>query len=478
MAAHALSIFGDHSDVMATRSTGFGLLASNSVQEVMDFALIAQAAALQSRAPFLHFFDGFRTSHEVGKVEELTDDDLRALIPAESGGSAPQARPFPGPSRPPRHGAEPRRFLPGPRDGEFLLHRLPGNRPERDGQVRERGGPPYHLFDYVGAPDAERVIIMMGSGAEAAQEAVEYLTARGEKVGVLKVHLYRPFSIEHFLAALPKTAKNLAVLDRTKESGAAGDPLYVDVITALSEGLAAGKAPFASFPRVIGGRYGLSSKEFTPAMVKAVFDEMLKPAPRNHFTVGIVDDVTHTSLEVDPTFSTEDPKTVRAVFYGLGSDGTVGANKNSIKIIGEDTDNYAQGYFVYDSKKSGSVTISHLRFGPKPIHSTYLISKANFVACHQFTFLERLRCAQGGRTRRHFPAQQPLWPGRSLEHDAAHHAAADHREETALLRDRRRQSGERRRHGRPHQHRDANLLLCHQRSAAPRRSHRRHQARH
>ena len=260
-------------------------------------------------------------------------------------------------------------------------------------------GRSYHLFDYVGAPDAERVIIMMGSGAEAAQEAVEYLTERGEKVGVLKVHLYRPFSIEHFLAALPKTVKNLAVLDRTKEAGAAGEPLYVDVITALSEGLAAGKAPFASFPRIIGGRYGLSSKEFTPAMVKAVFDEMLKPAPRNHFTVGIVDDVTHTSLEVDPTFSTEDPKTVRAIFYGLGSDGTVGANKNSIKIIGEDTDNYAQGYFVYDSKKSGSITISHLRFGPKPIHSTYLITQANFVACHQFTFLERydvLKAAEPG----------------------------------------------------------------------------------
>ena len=262
-------------------------------------------------------------------------------------------------------------------------------------------GRSYHLFDYEGAPDAERVIIMMGSGAEAAQETVEYLTERGEKVGVLKVRLYRPFSIEHFLAALPKTAKNLAVLDRTKEAGAAGEPLYVDVITALSEGLAAGKAPFASFPRVIGGRYGLSSKEFTPAMVKAVFDEMLKPAPLNHFTVGIVDDVTHTSLEVDPSFSTEDPKTVRAVFYGLGSDGTVGANKNSIKIIGEDTDNYAQGYFVYDSKKSGSITISHLRFGPKPIHSTYLITQANFVACHQFTFLERydvLKAAEPGAT--------------------------------------------------------------------------------
>jgi pyruvate-ferredoxin/flavodoxin oxidoreductase len=262
-------------------------------------------------------------------------------------------------------------------------------------------GRSYHLFDYVGAPDAERVVVIMGSGAEAAQETVEYLTARGEKVGVLKVRLYRPFSVEHFLAALPRTTKTLAVLDRTKEAGGVGEPMYLDVVTALSEGITSGQAPFTSFPRIINGRYGLSSKEFTPAMVKAVYDEMAKPAPRNHFTVGIVDDVTHTSLEVDPTFSTEDPKTVRAIFYGLGSDGTVGANKNSIKIIGEDTDNYAQGYFVYDSKKSGSVTISHLRFGPKPIHSTYLITQANFVACHQFSFLERLdvlKAAEPGAT--------------------------------------------------------------------------------
>ncbi len=479
LAAHALSIFGDHSDVMATRSTGFGLLASNSVQEVTDFALIAQAAALQSRVPFLHFFDGFRTSHEVGKVEELTDDDLRALIPAELV-EAHRKRAL-SPDHPVLRGtrAEPRRFLPGPRDGESLLRlACPGIVQNVMDKFASVVGRSYHLFDYVGAPDAERVIIMMGSGAEAAQEAVEYLTERGEKVGVLKVRLYRPFSIEHFLAALPKTVKNLAVLDRTKEAGAAGEPLYVDVITAISEGLAAGKAPFASFPRIIGGRYGLSSKEFTPAMVKAVFDEMLKPAPRNHFTVGIVDDVTHTSLEVDPTFSTEDPKTVRAIFYGLGSDGTVGANKNSIKIIGEDTDNYAQGYFVYDSKKSGSITISHLRFGPKPIHSTYLITQANFVACHQFTFLERydvLKAAEPGAI---FLLNSPYGPDevwdmmprttqqqiiqkklRFFVIDAIKvaHAAG---------------------HGRPHQHRDANLLLRHQRSAAARGSHCRHQARH
>ncbi len=399
VAAHALSIFGDHSDVMATRSTGFGLLASNSVQEVMDFALISQAAALRSRVPFLHFFDGFRTSHEVGKVEELTDGDLRALIPAElveahrKRALSPDHPVLRGTAQNPdvffqaRESVNPF-YLACPKIVQSVMDDFAS-------VVRRQ----YRLFDYVGAPDAERVIVLMGSGAEAAQETAEYLMARGEKVGVLKVHLFRPFSVEHFLAALPSTTMSVAVLDRTKEAGAAGEPLYVDVITALSEGIALGKAPFGAFPRVIGGRYGLSSKEFTPAMVKAVFDEMVKPAPRNHFTVGIVDDVTHTSLEADPAFSTEDPKTVRAVFYGLGSDGTVGANKNSIKIIGEDTENYAQGYFVYDSKKSGSITISHLRFGPRPIHSTYLITQANFVACHQFTFLERydvLKSAEPG----------------------------------------------------------------------------------
>ena len=401
VAAHALSIFGDHSDVMATRTTGFALLASNSVQEVMDFALIAHAATLASRLPFLHFFDGFRTSHEVGKVEEMTDDDLRALIDSNLV-EAHRKRAL-SPDHPVLRGTaqNPDVYFQARETANSFYTDCPGIVQKVMDKLAAVVGRQYHLFDYVGAPDAERVVIIMGSGAEAAQEAVEYLNGHGEKVGVLKVHLYRPFSVEHFLAALPKTIKSLAVLDRTKESGSTGDPLYIDVITALSEGMTTGKSPFSSFPRVIGGRYGLSSKEFTPAMVKAVYDEMLKPAPRNHFVVGIVDDVTHTSLEVDHTFSTEDPKTVRAVFYGLGSDGTVGANKNSIKIIGEDTDNYAQGYFVYDSKKSGSVTISHLRFGPKPIHSTYLISKANFVACHQFSFLERLdvlKVAEPGAT--------------------------------------------------------------------------------
>ncbi len=401
VATHALSIFGDHGDVMATRTTGVALLASNSVQEAMDFALIAHAAALESRIPFIHFFDGFRTSHEVGKVEQLTDDDMRALISPDLV-KAHRERAL-SPDHPFIRGTaqNPDVFFQARETVNSMYTACPGLVQNAMDKFASQVGRQYHLFDYIGAPDAERVIILMGSGAEAAQETVDYLNARGEKVGALKVHLYRPFSIEHFLSALPPTVKTLATLDRTKEPGSPGEPLYIDVITALSEGVASGKAPFKSAPRVIGGRYGLSSKEFSPAMVKGVFDEMAKPAPQNHFTVGILDDVTNTSLEYDPAFSTEDPKTVRAIFYGLGSDGTVGANKNSIKIIGEDTDNYAQGYFVYDSKKAGSVTISHLRFGPQPIHSTYLITHANFVACHQFSFLEQrdvLKAAVPGAT--------------------------------------------------------------------------------
>ena len=390
VATHALSIFGDHSDVMAVRSTGFGLAASNSVQEVMDMALIMQAATLEARVPFVHFFDGFRTSHEVDKVEQLTLEDMRAMLDDKLI-AAHRARAM-SPDRPVLRGTaqNPDVFFQARETCNPYYLACPTVVQGAMDKFAEIVGRHYHLFDYVGAPDAERVVILMGSGAETAQETVEYLTARGEKVGVLKVRLFRPFSVEHFVKALPVTVKTLAVLDRTKEPGAAGEPLYQDVVTALNEAAAAGRSPFAAAPRVIGGRYGLSSKEFTPAMVKAVLDEAAKPKPKNHFTVGIVDDVTQTSLDYDPTFSTEDPKTVRALFYGLGADGTVGANKNSIKIIGEDTDNYAQGYFVYDSKKSGALTISHLRFGPKPIHSTYLISQASFVACHQFSFLERL----------------------------------------------------------------------------------------
>jgi pyruvate-ferredoxin/flavodoxin oxidoreductase len=401
VATHALSIFGDHSDVMATRATGWGLLASNSVQEAMDCALIAQAASLESRIPFLHFFDGFRTSHEVAKVEELSLDDMRALLD-EKFIQAHRERAL-SPDHPVLRGSaqNPDVFFQARETVNPFYLACPAvveNVMERFAQVVGRR---YQLFDYVGAPDAERVVVLMGSGAEVAHEAVEYLAARGEKVGLLKVRLYRPFSTEHFVKALPKTVKAIAVLDRTKEPGAVGEPLYVDVVTAVSEALAAGQLPFESLPRIIGGRYGLSSKEFTPAMVKAVLEEAGKQNSKNHFTVGIYDDVTNTSLDFDPEFSTEDPQTVRALFYGLGSDGTVGANKNSIKIIGEDTDNYAQGYFVYDSKKAGAITISHLRFGPKPIRSSYLINKASFVACHQFSFLERfdmLKAAEPGAT--------------------------------------------------------------------------------
>ncbi len=401
VATHALSIFGDHSDVMACRTTGWAMLCSNSPQEAMDFALIAQAASLESRIPFLHFFDGFRTSHEVSKIEQLTTEDLRALID-EDLVRAHRDRAL-CPDRPVLRGSaqNPDVFFQAREAVNPFYLACPAIVEQVMEKFARQVGRRYRLFDYVGAPDAERILILMGSGAEAAHETVEYLTARGERVGLIKVRLYRPFSTEHLLAALPETATAIAVLDRTKEPGATGEPLYTDVVTALSEAAAAGKLPLARFPRIIGGRYGLSSKEFTPAMIKAVFDELAKDRPKNHFTVGITDDVTLNSLEYDPAFSTEDPATIRAIFYGLGSDGTVSANKNSIKIIGEETDYYAQGYFVYDSKKAGAMTISHLRFGPRPIRSTYLITKASFVACHQFSFLERmdvLKAAEPGAT--------------------------------------------------------------------------------
>ncbi|MEN8242661.1 MAG: pyruvate:ferredoxin (flavodoxin) oxidoreductase, partial [Chloroflexota bacterium] len=401
VAAQALSIFGDHSDVMAARSTGFALLASGSVQEAMDMALISQAATLRARVPFLHFFDGFRTSHEVAKVELLTDDDMRALIDDDLV-RAHRERAL-SPDRPIIRGTaqNPDVFFQARETVNPYYEACPEIVEEAMAMFAKQVGREYQLFEYVGAPDAERVIIMMGSGAEAAHETVDYLMAQGEKVGVLKVRLYRPFSIKHFLGALPKTVKALGVLDRTKEPGSAGEPLYVDVVTALSEGMVSGDTPFDAMPRVIGGRYGLSSKEFTPGMVKGVYDELAKEAPKNHFTIGIVDDLSNTSLEYNAGLSTEDEKTVRAVFYGLGSDGTVGANKNSIKIIGEGTDFHAQGHFVYDSKKAGAVTVSHLRFGPNKIRSSYQIEQADFVACHQFNFLERidmLKIARPGAT--------------------------------------------------------------------------------
>ncbi len=390
IAAQALSIFGDHSDAMATRQTGFALLSSNSVQEAMDLALIAHATTLESRIPFLHFFDGFRTSHEVSKIEQLSLDDMRAMIDDDLV-RAHRERAL-SPDHPVLRGSaqNPDVYFQGRESVNPYYLACPTIVQNTMDKFAGLVGRQYRLFQYEGAPDAEHVIIVMGSGAEAVQETVDYLTAQGRKVGVLKVRLMRPFSVEHFLQALPATVKSIAVLDRTKEPGSIGEPLYQDIITALTEGFTAGKAPMATFPKVIGGRYGLSSKEFTPAMVARIFDELKKPNPQNHFTIGINDDVTHTSLTYDPAFSSEAPETVRAMFYGLGADGTVGANKNSIKIIGEETDLNVQGYFVYDSKKSGAVTISHLRFSKQPIHSTYLISRANFVGCHQFSFMERL----------------------------------------------------------------------------------------
>ncbi len=387
LAAQGLSIYGDHSDVMAVRQTGWAMLCSNSVQEVMDFALIAQAATLEARVPFLHFFDGFRTSHEVMKIEQLDEADIRAMIDDDLV-HAHKARAL-SPDHPVMRGTaqNPDVYFQGRETVNPFYTNVPGIVQKTMNKFASIVGRQYQLFEYYGAPDAERVVVIMGSGAEAAQETIDYLNARGEKLGMIKVRLYRPFSVEHFVAAIPASVKHMAVLDRCKEPGGTGEPLYQDVITALSESLMAGN--LNSLPRVVGGRYGLSSKEFTPAMVKAVFDELARPQPKNHFTVGIVDDVSHTSLDVDPSFSTESEDVVRAMFYGLGSDGTVGANKNSIKIIGEETPNYAQGYFFYDSKKSGTLTTSNLRFGPRPIHSTYLITNANFVACHQWVFLEK-----------------------------------------------------------------------------------------
>ncbi|MGB9626742.1 MAG: pyruvate:ferredoxin (flavodoxin) oxidoreductase, partial [Phycisphaerae bacterium] len=389
VATHALAIFGDHSDVMACRQTGFALLASNSVQEAHDMACIGQAAALESRVPVLHFFDGFRTSHEVAKMEELSDDDLRFVIDEEAV-KAHRERALT-PDAPKLRGTaqNPDVFFQAREACNRFYDACPGVVQRVMDRFAERTGRRYRLFDYVGHPQAERVVVLMGSGANTAQETAEHLVGKGERVGVVKVRLYRPFSVKDFLAVLPASAKAIAVLDRTKEPGAPGEPLYLDVVTALHEGRELGLAKFAQEPRVIAGRYGLASKEFTPAMVKAVFDELAKDRPRNHFTVGIEDDVTHTSLPVDDSFDIEPDDVVRAVFFGLGADGTVGANKNSIKIIGEETNNFAQGYFVYDSKKSGAITISHLRFGPRPIYSHYLIKRASFVACHQFVFLEK-----------------------------------------------------------------------------------------
>ncbi|MCU0513441.1 MAG: pyruvate:ferredoxin (flavodoxin) oxidoreductase [Anaerolineae bacterium] len=387
LAAQGLSIFGDHSDVMLARGTGWAMLSSNSVQEAQDLALIAHAATLKTRLPFLHFFDGFRTSHEVAKIALLDDETIRAMIDDElifahrQRALSPDAPTIRGTAQNPDVYFQARETV-----NPFYAD-CPAIVQAAMDQFAALTGRQYHLYEYHGAADAERVIIIMGSGAEATHEVVDYLLAQGDKVGVLKVRLYRPLDAARLLQALPASTRRIAVLDRTKEPGASGEPLYTDVLSALYEHMTAGH--FATLPVVVGGRYGLSSKEFTAAMVKAIFDNLAQPQPKNHFTVGITDDVSQTSLDYDPDFSTESPQVVRALFYGLGSDGTVGANKNSIKIIGENTPNYAQGYFVYDSKKSGSMTISHLRFGPQPIRSTYLLTQADFVACHQPIFLEK-----------------------------------------------------------------------------------------
>ena len=391
LAAQALSIFGDHSDITAARATGFAMLASRSPQEAHDMALISTAASLESRVPFVHFFDGFRTSHEVGGIELIDEDVMREMIDDDwvmahrERGLTPDAPSIRGTAQNP--------------DVYFQARETVNPFYEKCADITQKAmdkfgkltGRQYNLFDYAGAPDAERVIIVMASGAETAEETANYLVDKGEKVGVLSVRLYRPFAPEYMFKALPKTVKSIAVLDRTKEPGADGEPLYKDIASAVLEATKKGTSPFSSQPVVVGGRFGLSSKEFTPAMVKGIFDELKKDQPKNSFTIGIDDDLSHTSLTYDASFSIETDDTIRCVFFGLGSDGTVGANKNSTKIIGEETDNYAQGYFVYDSKKSGAMTTSHLRFGPNPIHKPFLIGNndANFVACHQFPFLEQ-----------------------------------------------------------------------------------------
>jgi pyruvate-ferredoxin/flavodoxin oxidoreductase len=401
LACQALSIFGDHSDVMACRQTGFALLCSGSVQEVMDFALIAQAATLASRVSFLHFFDGFRTSHEIQKVEELSFEDMREMIDEELV-QAHRRRALT-PDRPMISGSaqNPDVYFQGRETVNRFYLAVPRIVEQTMAKFADIVGRRYNLFDYVGVPDAEKVIVIMGSGAETAQETAEYLSKRGEKVGVIKVRLYRPFSGQHFLAALPATTKKIAVMDRTKEPGAPGEPLYLDVRSTIAEQMTQKQTGLRDWPVIVGGRYGLGSKEFTPAMVKAVFDNLDTAQPKNSFTVGICDDVTNTSLQFDESFDITGKDVYCAMFYGLGSDGTVGANRNSTKIVGELTDRYAQAYFVYDSRKAGAVTTSHLRFSKKPIRSPYLIRQADFVACHNPSFPERydmLSAARPGGT--------------------------------------------------------------------------------
>ncbi len=411
VACQALSIFGDHSDVMATRSTGFALLCSNSVQEVMDLALIAHSATLETRVPFVHFFDGFRTSSEIQKVEEVTQDIMREMISNEQIEAVRNRAMSPDHPKIMGSSQNPDVYFQGRETVNPFYMAAPGMVQKTMDRFAGITGRRYNLFDYVGAPDAERVVIMMGSGAETMHEVVNTLSASGEKVGLVKVRLYRPFSVEHFASVLPSTVKSIAVLDRTKEPGAVGEPLYGDVRTAVGEAMERGLfKPTGGYPTIAGGRYGLSSKEFTGAMAKAVLDNIRLDQPKNHFTVGIVDDVTGSSLDYDPSFESENAGGHKALFFGLGADGTVGANKNSIKIIGKATDNHAQGYFVYDSKKAGAVTVSHLRFGPDPIRSTYLVSSADFIACHNYSFIEKYGMLQKARRGATFLTASPYGP--------------------------------------------------------------------
>jgi pyruvate-ferredoxin/flavodoxin oxidoreductase len=414
LATQALSIFGDHSDVMAVRTTGFALLSSGSVQEAHDSALIAQAATLESRVPFLHFFDGFRTSHEVNTLELLSDEQIRAMIDDKLV-HAHRARAL-DPEHPFVRGTahNPDTFFQARETVNPFYARTPGIVQEAMDRFARLTGRQYRLFEYVGPPDAERVIVLMGSGAETARETAAALRGSGESVGVMQVRLYRPFAADAFVDALPASVRSIAVLEQTKEPGAAGEPLYVDVVTALAQAVASGRR--RTMPRVVGGRYGLSSKDFNPPMAKAAFDEIAKQESKNSFTVGITDDVSHTSLQTDPGFSIEAPDTIEAVFYGLGADGTVGANKNSVKIIAEDAGLHAQGYFVYDSHKSGAQTVSHLRFGPRPIHAPYLIQKASFVACHQFHFVERIDVLRLAAPAATFLLNSPYGPDEVWDH--------------------------------------------------------------
>ena len=417
LATHALSIFGDHSDVMHARSTGWAMLAASSVQEAHDFALIAHAATLRARVPFLHFFDGFRTSHELAKIATLTSEDMAALIDTDAliefrlRGMNPDTPDVRGTAQNPDVFFQAREAC-----NPYHLA-VPGIVQETMDSLAQRTGRSYSLVEYRGAPDAERVIVLMGSGVGAAREAVDALVANGERVGMLTVRLYRPFPAEQLVAALPPSVRSIAVLDRTKEPGAVGEPLYLDVRASIDEAMDSPEPAFNAAPRVIGGRYGLSSKEFTPAMAKAALDELKSERPKRHFTVGIFDDVTSLSIPWDRDFRPTLPDSeVQAVFFGLGSDGTVGANKNSAKIIVDATDDFVQGYFVYDSKKSGAMTASHLRFGPEPINSTYLITDADFVACHQFNLLERVDILDVARDGATFLLNSPYGPAEVWNH--------------------------------------------------------------